>query len=161
MKLYMKQKVFSFRDKFYIKDEYGEDKYYVEGELISFGKKLHIYDMAGRELALVHEKVLSFLPKFYVIVDGTQVAEIIKKFTIFSQKYTVNGLGWDVNGDFLAHDYEINDNGKSVISIHKQWMTWGDTYEIDILDNQDEVLALAVVLAIDCAILRSQNSAAD
>ena len=32
MKLYMKQKVFSWADRFTIKDEYGADKYYVEGQ---------------------------------------------------------------------------------------------------------------------------------
>lgn len=158
MKLYMKQKVFSFRDKFYIKDEYGEDKYYVEGELISWGKKLHIYDMTGNELAMVQEKAISFLPKFYVFVNDEQVAEIVKNFTFFTQKYTVNGFNWDVSGDFLSHDYEIKHNGKSIISIHKHWMTWGDSYEINISDSQNEVSALAVVLAIDCAILRSQQS---
>ena len=51
MKLYMKQKVFSWRDRFYIKDEYEEDRYYVEGELFSWGKKLHVYDMTGAEVA--------------------------------------------------------------------------------------------------------------
>jgi uncharacterized protein YxjI len=29
-------------------------------------------------------------------------------------------------------------------------MTWGDTYEIDIADPADEIVAMAVVLAIDC-----------
>ena len=31
MKLYLKQKVFSFRDRFYVKDDAGNDCYYVEG----------------------------------------------------------------------------------------------------------------------------------
>lgn len=70
MKLYMKQKVFSFKDKFTIKDEQGNDKYYIEGEFLSLGKKLHIYDMNNNELAFVREKVLAFMPKFIVEVDG-------------------------------------------------------------------------------------------
>lgn len=44
MRLYIKQRAFSWTDKFSIKDEYGEDRYYVEGEFLSFGKKLHVYD---------------------------------------------------------------------------------------------------------------------
>lgn len=31
-------------------------------------------------------------------------------------------------------------------------MMWGDTYELDIVDPKDELLALAVVLAIDCVL---------
>ena len=49
MKLYIQQKVFSFKDKFNIWDEAGNPKYYAEGEIFSLGKKLHVYDAAGNE----------------------------------------------------------------------------------------------------------------
>ena len=42
MKLYIKQKVFSWVDRFTVFDETGADKYYVEGEFFSWGKKLHV-----------------------------------------------------------------------------------------------------------------------
>lgn len=159
MKLYMKQKVFSFRDKFYIKDENGEDKYYIEGELISLGKKLHIYDMAGNELAFVHEKILSFLPRFFVYSNGVQVAEIVKKLSLLRPKYVIQGLGWDIEGSYWAHDYSITQNGRQIVTIHKAWMSWGDTFELDIQSSDNEVIALAVVLAIDCVMDARSNSA--
>ena len=59
MKLYIKQKVFSWNDKFTVKTSYGEDKYAVEGELFSLGKKLHVYDMSGREVAFIQQKIFS------------------------------------------------------------------------------------------------------
>ena len=62
----------------------------------------------------------------------------------------LHGLGWEVEGSFWEHDFEITENGRPVVSIHKQWMTWGDCYELDIADGADEIIALAVVLAIDC-----------
>ena len=40
MKLYIKQKVFSIKDKFTIKDEEGNDKYFVEGKILSLGKNI-------------------------------------------------------------------------------------------------------------------------
>lgn len=49
MKLYIKEKVFSWGYKFTVKDELGNDKYVVEGEVFSWGKKLHVYDMSGYE----------------------------------------------------------------------------------------------------------------
>ena len=149
MKLYMKQKVFSFRDRFTIKNEYGEDKYYVEGEILSLGKKLRIYDMSGNELAFVRERLLAFMPKFTVEINGREVAEIVKKLTFLRPKYYVDGLGWDVNGDFFSHNYDITDGNKTIVSIHKEFMAWGDTFELDIQNDKDEIIALAVVLAID------------
>lgn len=38
VKLYIKEKVFSWGDKFTVKDELGNDKYIVEGEVFSWGK---------------------------------------------------------------------------------------------------------------------------
>lgn len=156
MKLYMKQKVFSFRDKFTIKDENGEDKYYIEGEILSFGKKLRIYDMCGNELAFVRERLVTFMPKFTIEINGREIAEIVKKFTFLRPKYYINGLGWDVNGDFFSHNYDITDGGRIIVSIHKQFMAWGDTFELDIADENNEVIALAVVLAID-AVMDAAN----
>ena len=157
MKLYIKQKVFSFRDRFTVKDEYGEDKYYVEGEILSLGKKLRIYDMDGNELAFVRERLLAFMPKFTIEINGSEIAEIIKRFTFLRPKYYVDGLGWDVEGDFFSHNYDITDGNKIIVSIHKQFMAWGDTFEIDVQKDNDEIIALAVVLAID-AVMDAANS---
>lgn len=161
MRLYIKQKVFSWKDKFYVKDENGNDRYYIEGELFSLGKKLHIYDMNNNELAFIHQKVLSFLPRFFVYIGGTQVAEIVKEFTLFRNKYRIDGLGWEVNGDFMDHDYEISNNGRPIVIISKEWFTWGDSYLLDIADNVDPINALSVVLAIDCVIEMQRRSSAN
>ena len=160
MKLYIKQKVFSWKDKFYVKDENGNDRYYVEGELFSLGKKLHIYDMNNNELAFIHQKVMSFLPRFYVYIGGVQMAEIVKEFTLFRNKYRIESLGWDVDGDFMDHDYEITHMGRPIITINKEWFTWGDSYVLDIADGTDPISALSVVLAIDCVIEMQRRSSA-
>ena len=159
MKLYMKQKVFSWADRFTIKDEYGADKYYVEGQVFSLGKKLRVYDLVGNEVAYIEQQVFTFLPRFYVYVNGSKVAEIVKEFSFFTPRYSVEGLGWDVEGSFMAHDYWINKNGHEIIRISKEWMTWGDSYQIDIQEKEDEIIALAVVLAIDCVMAASAAAA--
>ena len=161
MKLYIKQKVFSWGDKFRIYDEYENDKYYVQGEVFSLGKKLHLYNQSGNELAYIHQKLLSFLPKYFISRNGTDVAQVIKEFTFFRQEYTVDGLGWNVKGDFLAHEYTISAPNRPIASISKRWFSWGDTYEIDIFDNADEIMALCVVLIIDAVIASSNNGASN
>ncbi len=150
MKLYIKEKVFSWGDKFSVKDTLGNDRYTVVGEVFSWGKKLHVYDMAGREVAFIQQKVWSFLPEYSVSCNGEEVAKIQKKLSFLFPRYTINGLGWEISGNFLAHEYSITQNGAPIVSIQKEWMTWGDSYELDILNPKDEIVALAVVLTIDC-----------
>ena len=150
MKLYIKEKVFTWGDKFTVKDEYGNDKYYVEGEVFTWGKKLHVYDMTGYEVAFIKQEVWSFLPRYYVFCGDEQVAEIKKEFSFLFPRYSIEGPGWEIEGKFMAHEYEIQQNGNPIVSIQKEWMTWGDSYELDIADPKDEIVALAVVLTIDC-----------
>ncbi|MCR5792611.1 MAG: LURP-one-related family protein [Lachnospiraceae bacterium] len=157
MKFYIKQKVFSWADRFNVTDENGETRYSVKGELISIGKQLHIYDNADREVAFIQQKVLSFKPRFFVFVNGEQIAEIVKEFTLFRPKYSILGKGWVVNGDFWDHDYVITEEGNTVASVHKVWMSWGDSYELNLVDTNDEVGLLAVILAID-AVMDAQES---
>ena len=158
MKLYMKQKVFSWADRFTVKDELGSDRYYVQGKLFSWGKQLFVYDAAsGAEVAFIKQKVMSFLPCYYVFVGGAQVREIVKEFTFLRPRYTISGRNWDVQGDFFAHEYSVTQNGALVVTIAKEWLTWGDTYAIDIADPRDELPALATVLAIDCAMDRQND----
>ena len=158
MKLYIKEKVFSWGDKFTVKDAYGEDKYIVEGEVFSWGKKLHVYDRSGREVAFIKQEVWSFLPRYYVFCGDRQVAEIKKEFTFFFPKYSIEGLGWEIDGKFLEHEYEITKAGCTIVTISKEWMTWGDSYELTISNPSDEIVALAVVLTIDCVTEAAANA---
>ena len=158
MKLYIKQKVFSWGDKFTVKDEAGRDRYYVEGEIFTWGKKLHVYDIHGREVAFIRQELLTWMPRYHVFVGGNQVATVRREFSWFVPRYAVDGLGWEVQGHFLEHDYEVTQNGRPVVAITKEWMTWGDSYELDIAPGADEIVALAVVLTIDCVVEQQRDN---
>lgn len=157
MNLYIKQRVFSWGDKFSVYDADGNERYYVKGEVFTFGKKLHLYDLAGNELAYIEQKLFSFLPKYYISKQGHEVAEVIKEFAFFKQEYTVNGPEWQVHGDFFDHEYEITNGITTIASVSKEWFTFGDAYEIRLDATVDEVTALAVCLVIDACIEAQQN----
>lgn len=157
MNLYIKQRVFTWGDKFSVYDADGNEKYYVEGEVFTFGKKLRLYSLSGSELAYIEQKLFSFLPRYYIYRNGREVAEAVKEFTFFYSEYNINGLGWSVSGDFFNHDYEIKDGDTAVASVSKEWFTFGDAYEIRIDANADEINVLAVVLVIDACIDAQRN----
>ena len=158
MKLYINEKVFSWGDKFTVKDEFGNDKYFVQGEVFSWGKKLHVYDTVGSEVAFIKQELFTLLPRYHVFRGDEQVAEIRKEFSFLFPRYSIDGLGWEIEGRFMAHEYEITQNGDPIVSISKEWMTWGDNYELDIANPADEIVALAVVLTIDCVTESNSNN---
>lgn len=151
MKLLMREHIFTWNDRFSITDGAGNDRYYVEGELFSWGKKLHVCDLSGREVAYIEQKLFTFKPRYEVYAGGALIGEVIKEITFFRPRYTVEGADWDVEGDFWAHDYTVFRAGEPIVSISKEWFTWGDCYVLDIHNPFDELQALALVLAIDCA----------
>lgn len=150
MKLYIKERVFTWGEVFTVKDVHGTDKYTVEGEVFTFGKKLHLYDASGREVAFIKQEVWSLFPRYYVFCGDKQIAEINKELTLLFPKYTIDGLDWEVDGRYMAHEYTITQSGRTIATISKEWMTWGDSYELDIVDPSHEIIALAIVLTIDC-----------
>lgn len=158
MRLFIRQKVFSWASRFTVKDEMSHDRYFVQGEIFSWGHKLHIYDANNREVALIQQKVFSFRPRYYVFADGRQIAEIVKEFSFFRPRYSILGLDWLIEGSAWQHDYRITQQGQTIVAITKEWFTWGDSYVLDIANPYHELMALAVTLTIDC-VMAADDSA--
>ena len=158
MKLYIKQKVFSFKDKFNIFDEGGNIKYTATGEIFSLGKKLHITDVAENEVMFIRQRLLTFLPKYEIILGTSDPVEIVKKFTLFRHEYVIPQWDISIQGDFFAHEYEVFRGGVEIAHLSKAWFTLGDAYAIEILNPADELMALAAILVVDCC-MEAQNNA--
>ena len=157
MKLYIKQRIFSWSDRFSIYDESGVERYRVEGEVFTLGKKLHLLDLSGDELAYIEQRVFSFLPTFQIYRNDRRIAEVVKEFTFFKHEYVVRGPEWTVHGDFWDHSYEVVDGVMTVATVKREWFTLGDAYEITLGEGVDEIRAIAVCLVIDACIDASRN----
>ena len=149
MKMYFKQRFFSWFDSYDIYDEEGNTLFTVEGQL-SWGHCLHILDSQGRHIGTVQERVFTFLPKFELYEGDMLVGTLCKEFTFFRPCFTIDYNGWQVQGEFMEWDYQITDgSGRPVATVSKELFHWTDTYTIDVADPTDRLRALMVVLAID------------
>ena len=155
MRYVMKQKVFSWGEDFTIRDENGNDAYFVDGKMFSLGDQLSFQDMQGNELAYIKQKLLAWGKTYEIYRNGT-LAAVVKKelFTFFKCRFTVDVPGPDdleATGDFLDREYEFARDGRTVASVSKRWFTFGDTYGIDVADDEDPVLVLASAVVVDMA----------
>lgn len=159
MKLYIKEKVLTLKPNFTIKDELENDKYYVEGEMLTIGRKLHVRDLNQREVAFIKEKVLSLFGEYEVYVGEELISTIKGKFGMLRKKLHIEDLDWHITGDITSHQYVVLDNmDNEIVSVSKAWFTWGDSYEINIRDSRNEILAIAIVLAIDSVLAKQDNN---
>jgi uncharacterized protein YxjI len=151
----MKQKLFSFGDDFYIRDEGGRDVFFVDGKAFSFGDQLSFQDLDGHELAFIKQKLFSW-GKTYEIYRGGEVAAVVKKelFTFFRCVFTVDVPGPDdleARGNFTDHEYAFTRGDRTVATVSKRWFSWTDTYGVDVAPDEDDVLLLASTVVIDMA----------
>lgn len=158
MELYLKQKVFSIKGKFNVYDADENPLYTVEGKVVSLHHKHTIYDKAGNQVAAISQKPVALLPKFFIELADGKTYEMKGKLAFAHEVYVFEELGWEIRGKFLQHDYAITKDGQTLASVHQKWLSWGDTYEIDISEGADEVLVLAVMLCID--IMHEESAAA-
>lgn len=148
--LYIKQKVFSLSGKFTVKDQMEKDKYYVEGSFMRIPKTFSIMNTARDEVALITKKMFSFLPKFFVEVNGREVLTIKKEFSFLKARYTIDAVGIEVHGNWWDMNFQVLQQGKIVGNVSKEWFTWGDSYKVQIIDEEMETIIIAIVVAIDC-----------
>lgn len=154
--LYIKQKVFSIGEKFTVFDAHETPIYWVEGSFMEIPKHFTIYDANG-EFATITKKVFSFLPRFYVDIDGRDIATIYRDFSFFHAKYHIEADGIEVSGDIWDMNFTITLQNRQIASIHKEWFAWGDSYVIQIEDDTYEKLIVALVIAIDRVKLDRNN----
>jgi len=158
-RLIIEQKLFSIKERFFIKDESGNPVYEIVGSFMEIPKSFSIRDINGAELAKVWKKPISFLPKFYLEIAGNQVALIQKEFTFLRPRYNVEGQGIEIHGNIWDMNFEIFKNGHLSGRVDKEWFKLRDTYAVEIADTRDELLTLGIVLAIDY--VKRQESASN
>jgi len=162
MILFMKEKDTAFKDRFFVKDELDNTVYTVEGKAFSLSKKLTVYDNQNRELAVVQKKAFAMTPKYAILVENEEIAEISKETTLFNKSfYKVEGPNWTVDGDIWDREYNIRRNMNVIAKIRVPLLGGKDTYKIDINDEINPLMVIAVVTAIDCILDAEGEDAVD
>lgn len=158
MKLYIKQRVFSLGEDFTVKNEHEEDVFYVGGSFFQIPKQFTIYNRNQEAVAKIERQLFRFLSHYDIQLPNQAVVTLRKEFSFLKPVFSLEGTDWLLQGDFFAHNYAVLSGGSPVMTLQKQWFTWGDSYELDITREEDALLALAIAICIDHELAR-QNSA--
>lgn len=160
MKLYIKQKVFAFNEQFTVKDGKGNDVYTISGSLLRIPKKFTVTDLSGNEVATIERKLFKLFGQYDISTPNESVV-VRRRFGIFRQNFDIEGIDWALSGDFFDHNYRITRGKRIIMSLAKKWISWGDTYELDILDEHDHLMALCIAICVDYEIEKSRNNNAN
>jgi uncharacterized protein YxjI len=148
------QKMFSIGDDFWIENQEGDRVFKVDGKALRLRQTLFFEDMKGNKLARIQERLLAIKDTMVVEdVDGHQMA-VIKKGLIapLGDHWTVvvrGGPDLDVQGNLLDHEYSIMQRRNKIAEVSKKWLSLTDTYGVEIDDGQNDILILAIAIAVD------------
>lgn len=148
------QKLISIGDDFWIENQEGKRIFKVDGKALRLRKTLIFEDMNGHPLAKIQERLLP-IKETMVVEDanGNQMA-VIKKGLIapLGDHWSVDvrgGADLEVQGNILDHEYSISERRKKVAEVSKAWFSLTDTYGVEIGEGQNDILILAIAIAID------------
>jgi uncharacterized protein YxjI len=150
----MRQKLIAFGDDFYIEDEQGQRVFKVDGKVLRVRDTLVFRDAQGNKLCQIQERMLRIKDTMEIEgPDGKTLATVKKAIiTPVRDRWTVKikgGHDLDVQGNILDHEYRIGEGRQKVGEVSKKWFRLRDTYGVEIAEGQDDVIILAVTVAID------------
>ena len=150
----MRQKLVTFGDDFYIKNEAGQNVFKVDGKVLRVRDKLIFKDMQGNKVCQLQERMVT-VKDTMAIEDGqgNEVARVKKALiTPLHDRWAVkigDGPDLDVQGNILDHEYHIGEGRDKVAEVSKKWFRVRDTYGVAIDPGQNDALILAITVAID------------
>jgi uncharacterized protein YxjI len=150
----MRQKMVAIGDDFWIENDQGQKVFKVDGKALRVRDTLKFEDAHGKELCKIQERMLRVKDSMEIEGPGGERMAMVKKalITPVRDRWTVKiggGPDLDVKGNILDHEYHIGEGRDKVAEISKKWFRVRDSYGVAIDPGQNDVLILAVTVAID------------
>jgi len=150
----MRQKLVSFGDDFWIENDQGQKAFKVDGKMLRVRDTLFFEDRGGNELCKIQTKVARIKDSMEIEGPRGERLAMVKKAIIspVRDRWVVkvgNGPDLDVQGNILDHEYNIGEGRDKIAEVSKKWFRIRDTYGVQVEQGQNDVLLLAVTVAID------------
>ena len=153
MKLYiMRKTTFHNGDDICVGDENGKQKYDLRSSVLLNLRKIRILDGNKKDVAVIKQEFKSLMPKYAIYVDGEKIMTLTKKLQLFFEYIVGETDRWTIQCGTMIHNYEILKDGRVVARVSDKSMRWGDSFEIDILDEAEETMAVAIAVAAEYGI---------
>ena len=150
-KFRMREKLMAIGDDFWIEDDEGNQLFKVNGKAMRMRETFLLEDASGNELAKIQEKKLSVRDKM-TIERGSTRATVHKRLLGIRDHFIIEVDGGEelkAHGNIVDHEYEIERDGDTVAMVSKKWFRVRDTYGVQLAEDQDVALILAITVCVD------------
>lgn len=145
------QRAFTISRNFVVKDNRNVDVFAIRSVWFAFTRRLSFTDAQGNELAIIRQKFWSFIPtceiyrgdKLYATIRAGVMPSLQSVFDIDipgHEHYKAEGI---------SLDYTVTRSDTWIARVIGRWAPNVHNYGVEILPGEDDVLILALVVAID------------
>ena len=150
----MREKLVSIGDDSWIENDQGERVFRVNGKAMRIRNTLDLEDAHGTQLCRIQTRVLHLRDSMEIEDAAGERLALVHKALIspLRERWKVDLAGdaeWEVQGNIVDHEYEIEADGRKIAEISKKWFRVRDTYGVEISPGENEALVLAVTVAVD------------
>ncbi len=161
MKYQVREKIFRLGEDNDILNEAGQPALQVDGKVLTLRGLMLVNDLAGTEVGRVSRKLVSLMATYDITLASGVTAELHQRFSgPFHPKWTLSvagGTDMEMTGNFAGHDFTLTENGRTVATVSKAWISLADLYGVDIVEGQNDLLILCAVLALEAEQDRSSE----
>ena len=162
--LYYNQKMFSWGANFSIFDQNDNECYYSDNPVFSWKDRVSIFSKTtGQQVLRISQKPFAFRPTYYISDSSDKLlATVYSTFQFFRTRMIIESyLGnFELKGQFMSMEYTIEKNENIVCSIHKRMFSMKPMYEVQISDDENELLYIGILVALNLLQRARNNSAA-
>lgn len=144
------RKLMSLSGAMSIQDEAGQERFRVTGKALSLADQLSLQDLAGQELAFIRQHA-GLRPRYDISRDG-QLCCQVRATALIRQRLVAEVTGApdiEVSGDLLGMEYQLAQAGQPLASASARWALGAGSYGVDIAPGADEILILAIIVAVE------------
>ena len=150
----MRQKWLAIGDDAWIEDEDGERVFRVDGKALRMRKTLKLEGRDGHEVCKIQQRRLRVRDTMEIEGPDGRRLGLIQKAIVSPLRdrfevETPGGPDLKVKGKIFEHEYNIKRDGEQIAEVSKRWFRMRDTYGIEIEPGHDDVLILAIAVALD------------
>ncbi|MDT2865136.1 LURP-one-related/scramblase family protein [Vagococcus carniphilus] len=143
--LFMKRKVSNPSETFTVTDRNQKDVYGVSINSVENSQLMTIHKSENQQVAIITNDESIFT----VEVDNKKVFIIEKKLDQGTSKYTATSDELTIDGDLFGMSFNVMLGYRKVAKVRKRWTTLGNSYELTIFEDENEVALVGLVSTLD------------
>lgn len=155
MRFHIKERAWTLREEFIVRDQGGQPVFKVQGKFFHIGDNLRIIDLYSNvEVAHIKQQIIAITPHYEIYQNGAHWASLHENLLhLFGDRFKItlaDGEIYHIQGNIWNWDFAVSDSrGNLLAQISKRISLFRDSYAVEVAQNVNVPLMIALAICIE------------